>query len=102
MTLATLGFGLVAGAFAADGPDLAARKLFYQDNQPEVVLALGGMPSCFPGRPEPDRSKVAILGHRRSPSGLLKGPAIRGTAQAVDRVEVSEFVFSSIAITILF
>ena len=38
MTLATLGFGFVAGAFAADGPDLAARKLFYQDNQPEVVF----------------------------------------------------------------
>lgn len=38
MKLATLGFGLVAGAFAADGPDLAARKLFYQDNQPEVVF----------------------------------------------------------------
>ena len=39
IVLATGVFGLMSGAFAADtGPDLAARKLFYQDNQPEVVF----------------------------------------------------------------
>lgn len=57
MTLATLGFGLAtAGAFAADGPDLAARKLFYQDNQPEVVfkaVAVSAKPANLTAPPKP-------------------------------------------------
>ncbi len=63
MTLATLGFGLVAGAFAADGPDLAARKLFYQDNQPEVVFKAIAV-AARPANLTPPKPTLPVKGQR--------------------------------------
>ena len=81
LAFATLGLGIIfsGGLIADNGSDLAARKLFYQDNQPEVVfraVAVSAKPpvqASTPSMPAPPRpmpqpvraQRADVCGRRR-------------------------------------